>query len=77
MIIYEYHGTPIERHFILLILRQRSRFLYADMGISTNKKASQLVNYKTYEPINLYEKLTRNTSTELLTLVSLGMEDSY
>lgn len=36
------------------------------MGISTNKKASQLVNYKTCKPINLHEKQTRKTSTKLL-----------
>lgn len=40
-------------------------------------QASQLVNYKTCEPIKLRGKETRKTSTKLLTLVSFGMGDGY
>lgn len=40
-------------------------------------QASQLVNYKTCEPIKLSGKETRKWSTKLLTLVSFGMGDGY
>lgn len=60
-----------------MFLKECSRFLYADMGRSPNQKASQLVKYRTCEPVKLHGKRTGNLSINMLTLVSFGMDDGY